>query len=256
MSAEARQRRQYYLLRAFVGLLGLGAIVWGGVLLPLFWEQAPLGRVALEIVRGRTFKIQSLDDAVRAVAAKRPTFCNPTERHDEVVVRMAMVNEALAKTDRALVRSLYDPLRDATRASLECSPADSFAWLTLYWLDTAKYGATPENERYLRLSYATGPNEGWLGSWRFRLAIATFDQLPPDLASDAIAEFVRLVDAGWLQSEAAQIFVDARPAVQKRIVAELAQAKPATRQSFGRTLYDLGQNFDIPGFEQPTRPWR
>jgi hypothetical protein len=256
MSAAARQRRHYCLLRAFVGLLGLGAIVWGGVLLPLFWEQAPLGRVSLEIVRGRTFKIQSLDDAVRAAAARRPAFCVPTERHDEVVVRLAMVNNALAKTDRMLVRSLYDPLYDATRAALACSPADPFAWLTLYWLDTAKRGPTAENEQYLRLSYATGPNEGWLGSWRFRLAIATFDQLPPDLASDAVAEFVRMVEAGWLPSEAAKIFVDAPPTAQQRIVSQLALAKPATRQNFGRTLYDLGLNFDIPGFERPTRPWR
>lgn len=256
MFAAARQRRPSFLLRTFVSLLGLGAVAWAGVMLPLFWEQAPLGRVSLEVVRGRTFKIQSLEGEVQAAAADRPSFCSPTELHNEVIVRVAMVNEALAKADRALVRSLYEPLRDATRAALACSPADPFAWLTLYWLDTAERGFTPENAKYLRLSYSTGPNEGWIGSWRFRLAIATFDQLPPDLAGDAIAEFVRLVEAGWLPEEAAAIFVAAPPTVQHRIISQLALAKPAARQSFGRTLYEMGQNFDIPGFERPTRPWR
>ena len=37
-----RMSAAYLLARTFIWLLGLGAVAWGGFVLPLFWQQAPL----------------------------------------------------------------------------------------------------------------------------------------------------------------------------------------------------------------------
>ena len=83
------------------------------------------------------------------------------------------------------------------------SPGDPFVWLTLFGLDAARNGLTPGNERYLRLSYALGPNEGWIAYWRVQLALAQFERLPTDLSNDVLDDFVKLVDTQVLYQEIA-----------------------------------------------------
>ena len=79
----------YFLARTFICLLGIGAVAWGGFVLPLFRQQAPLNRVAAELLQGRAFKIQALLDQARQVVATEPSsFCNPTELHNLVVLRL------------------------------------------------------------------------------------------------------------------------------------------------------------------------
>lgn len=252
-----RMATAYLFVRIFACFLGLGAVVWGGFLLPLFWKQAPVTMVASEVLQGHVFKRQALlEEAGELDAAEKSTFCDPTELHNAVVVRLALLNDAIAAKNHQLIETAYGPLYDSTRRTLACAPADSFAWLTLFWLDIAKRGFRPDNADYLRLSYALGPNEGWIALWRNQLSTALFQRLPPDLANDAIGEFVKLVDTGGLYSQTAAIFAGAAPAVQSRIVAGLKSAKPISRQIFARTLYDEGLNVDIPGVDSSAPPWR
>ena len=87
----------YFLTRTFICLLGLGAVVWGGFALPLFWQQAPVNGVASAILRGHTFKMQWLSDEARqAEAAEQSAFCNPTALHNAVVLRLDALDEAIA----------------------------------------------------------------------------------------------------------------------------------------------------------------
>jgi hypothetical protein len=126
----------------------------------------------------------------------------------------------------------------------------------LFWIDAAKNGLTPKNANYLRLSYALGPNEGWIGLWRVQLALALFERLPKDLADDATDEFIRLVNTQVLYQEAAAIFSRATPAVQGRLVEQLKTANPVPRQIFARVLYDKGFDVNIAGVDRPARPWQ
>lgn len=257
---EARGDRMaaaYFLVRAFVWLLGLGAVAWGGLVLPLFWQQATLNRVAVELLQGHDFKTQFLlDEAQQAEAAERSSFCNPTELRNVVILRLNILNQAIASTNRTLVEAAYAPLYAASRRALACAPTDSFVWLTLFWLDAGKGGFNPDNANYLRLSYALGPNEGWIGLWRVRLALARFARLPADLSEDAIDDFIKLVDTGHLYSEMAAIFASAAPATQSRIVAQLKTAKAIPREIFARTLYDGGLDVNVPGVDKPEHPWQ
>ncbi len=249
----------YFLTRTFIRLLGLGAVIWGGFALPLFWQQAPVNGVASAILRGHTFKMQWLSAATRqAEAAEQSAFCNPTALHDAVVLRLDALDEAITATNQTLVDSAYGPLYDATRRALSCAPADSFVWLALFWLDAGKHGFDSHNANYLRLSYALGPNESWIALWRSRLAFALFERLPTDLADDAIDEFIKLVDTERLYPETAAIFDSAGSTAQSRIVAHLKTAKNVPRQIFMRTLQDKGMNVDIPNVDKPggLRPWK
>jgi hypothetical protein len=250
-------RRATFFVRTFASLLGLGAVAWGGFLLPPFWKQAPLNRVASELLQGHIFKRQALLEEARELdAAEKSSFCDPTELHNAVIVRLAILNEAIAAKDHQLIETAYYPLYDSTRRTLSCAPADPFAWLTLFWLDIAKHGFQPNNAEYLRLSYTLGPNEGWIALWRNQLAVALFERLPADLSNDAIEEFIKLVDTGGLYSQTAAIFASAAPAVQSRIIGCLKSAKPIPRQIFVRTLYDQGLDVDIPGVDSPAPPWQ
>lgn len=245
-----------YLVRIFVCLFGIGSVVWGGLLLPSFWSQASGNQIASELLEGHAFKRQTLTEEARKYdAAEESSFCTPTELHNSIILHLAILNEAIAAKDSNQVEAAYNSLRDLTRKALSCSPSDSFAWLTLFWLDAAKHGFQPDNANYLRLSYSLGPNEGWIALWRSRLAIAMFERLPNDLKSDAIDEFVKIVDME-LYPQAVEIFTSATPAVQNRMALQLKYANAIPRQIFARTLYQNGLDVDIPGVDRPARPWQ
>jgi hypothetical protein len=258
MKSTFGARPAIFLLRTCVFLLGLGAIAWGWSVFPLFAQQAPFGRVAAEVLQGGTFKRQALLGEARKAETDEPTSsCLPAQSHDAVIIRIALLDDAIKATNQTFIDSAYPPLYDTTRRALACVPTDSFAWLTLFWLDASKHGLAPENENYLRLSYVLGPNEGWIALWRSKLAFAVLAQLPADLADDAIDDFIKLVDTGKLYQQTATLFADAAPATQSRIVALLQTARAANRQGFANTLRDRGSDVVIPNVETPKVPaWR
>lgn len=245
------------LTRCFSCLLGLGAVVWGGLELAQFSAQAPLDRIAAEILQGQNFtEPVLLGESRRIVAAKNGSLCNPTVLHDALVIHLGLMNDAIASKDRTRIAAAYEPLDKAIRTSLSCAPADSFAWLILFWLDLSKHGFTPQNSVYLRLSYAFGPNEGWIALRRNRLVIPLFARLPPDLRNQATDEFVKLVDTAALYPETTAIFASAAPAVQGELAAALKSAKPYPRRIFAQALASNGLDVDIPGIDRPPpRPW-
>jgi hypothetical protein len=244
--------------RIFVLLLGLGAVAWGALLLPMFWQQQEPDRVVSQIVQGQAFKSETL----LAVAARAEavgewgSLCNPAALHDAAVLRLAIFNDAVVAADHRLTDSDYGPVAAASRRALSCAPADPLVWLTLFWVDAGAYGLAPYNANYLRLSYALGPYEGWIALWRTRIAVAMLDRLPPDLSELATTEFVNLVNTGRLYQQTAQIFARASPAAQGRIIDGLKAATEIARQNFARTLYDRGLDVQIPNTEIPgLRSW-
>ena len=245
------------LARAFICLLGLGAVAWGGYVLPLFWHQASLNQIASESLQGHVFKTQVLlDEARRAEALEPAALCDPTKLHSAVVVRLAISDSAIAMANHTSVDSEHTAFYDLVRRALACTPTDSFVWLTLFWLDATKSGLTPGNAKYLRLSYAVGPNEGWVALWRVRLALALFERLPSDLSSDALNDFINLVDTSALYPETAAIFAGAGPVVQSEIIQHLKAANTTSRQVFARVLYDQGMDVKIPDTVIPgLRAW-
>lgn len=244
------------LVRALGCIVGIGAILWGSSVFSSFRKDTSLHHVASEYLLGRGFGDKVIQDELKQVASAAPSLtCNPTELHDEVILHLAVFNNALGGLNRSALNLDFAALQNSTRRALSCEPFDSFSWLTLFWLDSTQHGINPRNLTYLRLSYALGPNEGWIATWRNRLAIPNFAKLPPDLGEKALEEFVKLVDAGYLYSEAATIFASATPAVRQSLIERVKLANDVQRQIFARILYDKGFDVIIPGVTKPARPW-
>jgi hypothetical protein len=246
------------LARALLCSAGIGAVAWGGFVFPVFWQQIRLDQMASEYVEGRTQPMQSLlDETRRTEAAERASLCNPLTLHDIVILRLAIVEEAMQQRNIHLISSTYSPIDDAIKESLACAPTDSAAWLILFWQElTKRRAAQTDMMNYLRLSYTLGPNEGWIALWRNRLAIAMFEQLPDDLKDDALREFVGLVDTERLYPETIQIFGEAPPPVQALILRRFEQTAPIPRQIFATALHEKGLGQGIPkAWIADTKAW-
>lgn len=251
---SARIATTCLLPRIFVFLLGLGAVTWGGFVLPLFGQQTTINRVANELLKGQDFKLQTLTAETQKVSAQQSVVCSPTELRSAVVLGRAILSDAIA-SNQASVDSNYSSLVNSARRAISCSPGDPFVWLTLFGLDEARNGLTPRNERFLRLSYALGRNEGWIAYWRVQLALAQFKRLPTDLSNDVLDDFVKLVDTQVLYEETAEIFAKAPPEARRQIGDYLKNSQTNPRQIFARVLYDKG--LEIPGITRPPeRPWQ
>lgn len=243
--------------RIFVWGLAAFAITWGMLLLPIFWQEASQKAVASKLLQGDTFKQQSLfEEAHRAEKAAQYPNCNLTALHNLFILRLFIYNASNEPNNREQANLAYPPLYSAAIKSLSCAPADPFAWLTVFWLEAGKHGISDRSTRYLRLSYRSGANEGWISPWRVRLAFLIFEHLPPDIADDAINEFVALVNTGHY-SQTAQILKDASPMTQTRVVNALKAASIQSRVEFAAELRAEDSNIEIPGVEKPKqRPWR
>ena len=154
---------------------------------------------------------------------------------------------------RRCLKSSYDALSTAARQTLICSPADLFVWLTLFWIDAARHGMNANNEKYLRMSYITGPNEAWIALWRSHLLFALFDGLPPDLADHAVSDFINLVNTYRLIWQMAAVFEKTSQNGQQHIIDSLKTANVIPREALIKTLHYKGLDVSIPG-ETPNEP--
>lgn len=99
------------LVRIFVCCMGLGAVSWGIFLLPLFWRQVPLNRLASELLQGHTFSGRVLQDRARQLKmAEDSSFCTPAELHSAMILRLAILNEAIAAKDEKRIDAAYQPV--------------------------------------------------------------------------------------------------------------------------------------------------
>jgi len=101
----------------------------------------------------------------------------------------------------------------------------------------------------LRLSYRLGPNEGWISLRRNRLALALYEQLPPDLAGRSLVEFAGLVRSRFYE-EAVDIFVSAGAPPRDKLISRLAELDELDRRAFGKVLLDRGYSYAIPGLDR------
>ena len=86
---------------------------------------------------------------------------------------------------------------------------------------------------------------------------ALFDQLPKDLADNAVDEFIKLLDTNRLDWESATVFEKLPVTAQNRILEHLASANAIARRGFADAVHRKGLEVTIPG-ESPVepRPWR
>ena len=239
----------------FLVLFGAAALAWGAYTFPLFWRQASIDHVATRVIEGDHFKTGALIELLPTVQATEKDDCRPDVVRSAAIIRLRLSEDTFAAGERDRIDGSLNSLRDSIRRSLGCSPADPFLWLVFFRVENTLNGFSPDHLAYLRESYRLGPNEGWIALKRNGLALAIFEQLPPDIADMALAEFASLLDSGF-QREALAIFTGPGWRVRALLLERLKKVSEISREAFAYALYADGYDVDVPGIKRPDpRPW-
>ncbi len=248
--------RNIVLARIFVAAVGCMAMIWGLVTLPIFWRQSTLERTAQWIIGGASYKLEALAGVIPVIEAmEKATFCAPTALRSAAIIRLRIAE--LGQSGNAEEKSdTINAAANSVRESLSCSPADSFLWLALYWLDTAQYGYRPQDLKYLWLSYQLGPNEGWIAMKRNGVTFAMLQSSPDwcdqrvcilsKFSESAINEFARLVTSGFYE-QAVDVFTGPAWPEREAILPQLAGIAEPDRRRFADILHRRGYDVDVPG---------
>jgi hypothetical protein len=208
-----------FLSRSIFVAFGCVAICWGLVEFPIFLREAPIERIAHQITAGEHFPAQAFDRQLPIFEGiENSTHCRPAVVRSAAIFRIRSMEVAASEPGHGRVDELVNFMVDSIRRSLSCSPADPFLWLVLYWGMNTQNGFQSDNLKFLRMSYQLGPNEGWIGIKRNRLALVRNGSLPPDLAKAALNEFVGLVQSEFYQ-QTSEMFI-ALDAKTKMLVLE------------------------------------
>ncbi len=252
------KRADRVFVQLFVSILGIVAIAWAIGVLPAFLRDTPVNQVAARIVEGEIYREPVLLSFLPVLEEiERDPLCRSLSQRSATIVRLRLLESAIASGDRLSIDDRLEQLLKSTRIALQCSPADSFLWLILYWADGSRNGFDARHVGYLRHSYELGPNEGWVAVKRNRYALAIFEQLPADLADQALDEFVRLVRSGFYR-DASEILVGPGWRLRDKLLPRLANIEERHRRHFDWELSQRGYSREVtPGIQRPdARPWR
>jgi hypothetical protein len=234
--------------RIIVATVGGCSIAWAVFAYPTLRHETAFAAAAHRILSGEQYSASELSNLRSELDASSDLSFRPSALSDVAVVRLRLVEAALASGQPPAVD--LDRLQQSIDAALAHNPPLSFLWLTDYWLQQIRRGSAGADLGLLRMSYLTGPNEGWIAVKRSPLALGVFGSLPDELQSRVIAEFAGLVRS-WLFQDAANILAGPGWPVRQRLLDGLAQLSEGHRRGFAGVL-EAGDVEDvvIPGVEQ------
>ncbi|MBM7488389.1 MULTISPECIES: hypothetical protein [Bradyrhizobium] len=200
--------------------------------------------------RGVTGEILAQFEAAPASRIQHPDFMRAKALVSLRSTEEMMTRRDLAKFDRAL-----EAAENNVRSTLALNPADSFLWLLLYSVATARGGFNEGNIRVLEQSYALGPLEGWIAPRRNRLSLASFPALQGRVQESVVSEFSALVDGDFIE-DAVTNLIGAGWAERERLLASLVRVDVISREAFAKRLIRDGIHVNVPGVEIDQRLWR
>lgn len=243
-------------VRILVGSLASLAIVWAFFAVPVFWRQSPVENIARHIIAEDTFKpealtsIKSTYSDLGALQGGRASVLSAA-----AVVNLRLLEQVIASSDLKNLDSNMLETDGMIRQSLASVPADPFLWAVLFWLENTRSGFNLARLDYLRMSYSTGPNEGWIAVKRNRFALAIYKSLSTDLAENAVSEFGHLVESNYFDATADILEGPGWP-IRDILLSGLKDVDEISRQTFAKVIYRRGLDLSVPGVDRPEwRPW-
>lgn len=235
--------------RGLTALFGICSIAWAVFSITVNHAEAPFAGAAGDILRGESFDPARLSELKRRLDSTTADQLRPVALVDVAVIRLRLLEVKLTAGAIRTGSSDFADLDASFAAALSKNPSSSFMWFAAYWLGRVRGDATERGVTLLRKSYETGPNEAWIAQRRNPVALGNFSSLPPDLADQAVSEFVRLVQSG-LYRDAANILAGPGWSIHQQLLSRLAPLDDVDRYSMARELAQ--KNLDgvsVPGFE-------
>jgi len=250
------RKMQRLLTRGLLLPCGGLVVLWTMFALPSFRLTVPARDVAARIVADERFKRGILPGALaRMETVKRPLMLQAEFSKAEALLMLRTTEEAIQQQAPEEGDRGIEGAQQKVIAALFVNPSDSFLWLMLYSVETARSGFGPEKVGLLDLSYAVGPLEGWIAIRRNRLALAIFPMLRDDIQRAAVSEFAELVDSDFIE-EAANNLTGVGWSIRERLLSELVEVDITSRQALAKRLSSNGIKLAIPGIKTDERPWR
>ena len=242
-----------------VGIIGFAVftLVWSLYESWIGFRGADLDAYSTRIVAGEAFKAEALrplrpelDQLEGASSGLRP----------DALRSAAIIELRLAELSITSGQSVADNPQFAqavliVKIALQANPLDSFLWYALFWLDKSEHGLRQDNIDDLRLSYATGPHEGWIAVHRNRDAVAILPQLPPDLQTEVFGEFRNLVASNYID-DAANILAGPGWPQRRALLDALTDLPLPSLRLFASALAVRDIPDDVPGLPKKVKkPW-
>jgi hypothetical protein len=245
------------LARLIMLAVATAAIGWTMAVMPKFWSEVTAAQTATHIIAGESFKPEIMESLATDLEYNRGSALRSSIMSKAAIIRLRRAEDAITAGDPQVINASLNALHRVIDDVLTNAPSDPYQWLVLFWLNDTRNGFELEHLRYLRMSYALGPNEGWIAIKRNRLALAIFPMLPIDLKEAAITEFVGLVRS-QLYIEAVDIMVGPGWPIRQLLLARLNGLKEFDRRAFAKLLYKKNvDDITVPGIEmRPLRPWQ
>jgi hypothetical protein len=242
--------------RVTLALFSMAVIAWAIGVIPIFKAES-LPAFVVGIINGDDYKPDVLAAMANDILDKPVSAFRPSALDSRAFIALTLAEDALVTGDQTAIDARFDVLARATDQGLKSVPISSLQWLIRFRVGQSPGGSAPDQLDSLRMSYATGANEGWVAVKRSPIAFANFATLPPDLIEAATLEFVGLVRSR-LYIEAAGILAGPAWPVRDMLLARLRDVPEPDRRAFARALSDKKPEDDVvvPGIAPPPqRPW-
>lgn len=242
-----------------LALISLAVLIvfWAGAVFPIFWSDANLNRVGTRIAAGEPMKqvaLLELRPQLEELAQRRwPT---PESLYNAASIELKLAEAELETGAKISGNIQFARAQASIESALRTTPSDAFLWASLFWLVKTRDGLQKDALSYLRMSYLTGPNEGWVAVRRSRMLAPILTILPKDLAELAVAEYGKLVTSGYIAATV-DILTGSGWPNRELLLSSLANTPIDLRWQFSDAIYDKGFDVAIPGIVQHGgRPWK
>lgn len=242
--------RGMLLVSAFAGML------WSAAALPSFRRMVPARDAAMRIIVDDRFRPGVLKNVLAGINAE-PALMWPQPEliQARALIRLRLTEEAVVRKSSEEADLEISAAQDNVKSALAANPGDSFLWLLLYSVETARNGFDPQNVSHLNQSYAAGPHEGWISLRRNRLALAVFPMLGEPMRSLVTSEFAGMVDADFVDDSAVNL-MGTGWRFREQLLGALGSTDVVSKQNLSKRLAADGVRLRIPGVEYDERPWR
>lgn len=245
-------------IRVSLFCAGALSLAWSAYCLPILASQTPADNIARRITARESYQSATLADFAAAsdVAPETlSTWRHPSALAARATIDLRRLERTMALADTGRIDELFAETEGSIQAALAASPASAFLWSVYFWVENNRRGFRPANLDYLRMSYETGPGEGWVAVARNRFALALFNTLPPGLADAVVDEFRRLVGSRFFDVAIDNLSRQPAP-LAARLLQSLAKVELDDRERFAKLAYRQGYDWAVPGVERlEWRPW-